>query len=350
MSVLDPYDYAIPEDIIAKEPADPRDSARLFVVDASSGVTSEDVFRNVADHVPVGALLVINETKVVPARLILKKETGGKIEVLFSVNEYDGKSDTIEGIVDRKIDVGSKLTFSNDAPALQVISQNENIFVFKMLFPRGEFQNVLEKHGTMPIPPYIKDTPLAEAELRQKYQTVFAKTPASAAAPTASLHFTKGAFESLAKKGIETTSISLHVGLGTFAPIRDENLKENKLHREFFDVPENTAKKIARAKKEGRLVVAVGTTVARALESSASAILSGEPASGSTTIFIRPPFEFRIVDILITNFHVPKSSLMMLVEAFLQAKHSPRGLVEYYKEAISKKYRFFSFGDAMLIG
>lgn len=341
------YSYELPPELIAHEPASPRDSSKLLVVGAGQGgvATGElrhSSFANLADFLPKGAVLVMNETRVVPARVILTKETGGRAEILFYVNDWDRTATRIKGISDRKLTVGQRLGLEQGKPFVTVTGQDENVFEFELAVAPTDFLVALEARGVMPIPKYIK-TPLSEGELKDRYQTTFAKDPGSVAAPTASLHFTDALFERLAAKGVEVRFLTLHVGAGTFAPVTARELALGKLHTERFSISQETLGAVAMAKREGRPVIAVGTTALRALESAAAG------ASGTTDIFIRPPHEFKMADGLITNFHVPESSLMCLVDAFLQWKKCPKTVLEIYKEAVARKYRFFSFGDGMLI-
>lgn len=353
------YDYTLSDELIGTKPAEPRDSALLFVYDTASDTVSFDVFANLDKYLPEKSLLVLNDTKVVPARVTLYKETGGKVVALFLMNEYRG-GDTVRVLLDRGISVNAFL-YLGTLPHLstsvdrcggkveprhrmQVVGQEENVFILKPEFAIELLPELLERYGAMPLPPYLKGVTLSETELRSRYQTVFASHPASVAAPTASLHFTPRVFEKLEGKGIEKTYVTLHVGLGTFAPLTSENLKTCTLHFERYEVPEESVRKIQTAKKEKRNIVAVGTTAVRTLESFAKGNSSGE-----TNLFIRPPYDFKLVDSLITNFHIPKSSLMMLVDAFLQHKKSKRSILSLYHIAIAEKFRFFSFGDVMLV-
>lgn len=348
-SPLKQYSYSIPPELIANKPAHPRDSARLLVCDTGKGEIVESAFGNLAEIIPEGALLIMNETKVVPARLIVLKETGGKVELLFFINEWTGGT-TIHGLSDRKIIPGQKF-FVDGQHVFTVVLQNEGTFEFRIEFDAKDLLTFFHKYGITPIPKYIGKTDMDENALRERYQTVFAKESGSIAAPTASLHFTNGVFRALKAKGVEVAFVRLHVGLGTFAPVTEENLKEGKLHTEPFFVSADVINQIRKAKKEGRMVIPVGTTALRTLESIAEDIQNGaqDPISRTTDIFIKKPYAFKIADGLITNFHVPESSLMCLVDAFLDYKHARWGILDVYKEAIEKKFRFFSFGDGMII-
>lgn len=370
LSDLVKYDYDLPEELIRKEGIEPRDSARLFVYDAKTDTITHDFFYNLAKYLPEHSLLIMNDTRVVPARLHLKKATGGKIEVFVLMNEWDGKSKEIPVLVDRKCRVGWKLFFPN-GDFFEVTHQEENKF-FALLKPsntnRGStpvksLAELLDEFGETPIPPYLKGEEWSrdEEKLRKRYQTIFAESGKSVAAPTAALHFTDRVFESLREKNIDTAVVTLDVGLGTFAPLRDANFTQQKLHREYLHIPQITVDKVntqlgssaSKLDVESKIVV-VGTTALRAIE---SATILGSPASkcqlrlyeGETDIFISPPHHFEIPDILITNFHIPKSSLMLLVDAFLSDKGAKRNLLALYEEAIKEKYAFYSFGDSMLI-
>ena len=346
------YSYHLPPELIAKRPARPRDAARLLVYDTASDVISFDAFLNIGRYLPKHALLVLNDTKVVPARVALKKETGGKIEALFLLNEWRQRG-PIPALLDRKAVLGANLGFrpvgrKTAGGRFQVVRQSENIFWLQPDFPPSKIFKLLGRQGTTPIPKYIKGSGLTEKELRKEYQAVFAKNSASVAAPTASLHFTDRLLRKLSRQGIRRAFITLDVGLGTFAPVSAEQMAKGELHREFFSIQPASEVLIKEYRAEGKPIVAVGTTVVRALESRHPV----SPTRGdgvSTKLFIRPPFRFKAVDALITNFHLPESSLMMLVQALLEQKVARRTLVELYQIAINEKFRFYSFGDAMLI-
>jgi len=361
---LDNYDYFLPEKNLALEPVIPRDSSKLFVYDTKNNLISFDSFYNLNKYLPKNSFMVLNNTKVLPARVTMKKESGGKVVVLLLVNEIN--KDVLPVIVDRKINVGEKIFF-DDKNFLHIVSQNENIFEVRFDFTQEHLFSLLKKYGAMPIPPYLKKSQLTRDELLEKYQTIFAKTNGSAAAPTASLHFTDNVFKKLDEKAIKRLFVTLHVGLGTFAPITDENIIKKKLHEEYYEVEKKTLQLINQSKWEGKKLVAVGTTVVRTLESAVANFITREshhfvvpskvknflppPQSvfSKTDLFIFPPYDFKMVDVMITNFHLPKSSLMMLVEAFLQHKGAKKQLVELYNIAIKNNFRFYSFGDAMLI-
>ncbi|OGI21549.1 MAG: tRNA preQ1(34) S-adenosylmethionine ribosyltransferase-isomerase QueA [Candidatus Moranbacteria bacterium RIFCSPHIGHO2_01_FULL_55_24] len=344
---LEQYDYTLPEELIRKRGIEPRDAARLFVYDTKTDEIRFDTFSNLALYLPDNALLVRNDTRVRPSRLWLAKETGGKIEVFALLNQMESE-ERIPALVDRKTTVGQKLFFP-DGNSLTVRVQDENIFY--MTPSEGNtksFQSLVDEFGKTPLPHYLEDVEWDEREARLRYQTTFAKEGASVAAPTAGLHFTERVEERLEEKGIESRFITLDVGLGTFAPLQEEHFKKAKLHAERVHIPEETVSAIERAKSEARPVIAVGTTTVRSLEFLAHEGIRGE-YNGATDIFIRPPYEFLAVDGLITNFHLPKTSLLLLVDAFLRSKGSKRGIMELYRIAIQEKFAFYSFGDSMLI-
>jgi S-adenosylmethionine:tRNA ribosyltransferase-isomerase len=264
-----------------------------------------------------------------------KKVTGGRVEV-FYVGEKDSN---ILALTNHFLDVGEKV-FLNEKIFFEVLGKEDKIYTLRPSFPVSDVQKVFTKYGETPIPPYIKNSGLSETQLREKYQTVFAKRTGSVAAPTASLHFTNRLLEKLQKQGIQIEFVTLHVNLGTFAPLTEEAVESGKLHKEWYEVPAKTAIALAKAKKEGRPIIAVGTTAVRTLEQS-----EGKTGSGETRLFIRPGYEFKFVDGMVTNFHVPKSSLLMLVASFIGREK----LFELYAEAINRDFRLFSFGDGMLV-
>lgn len=343
---LDRYYYDLPEALIRKVPLEPRDSARLFVYDTKTDTVTFDIFRNIAKYLPVHSLMVLNDTKVWPARLWLKKATGGKIEVLVLVNEWDGEG-FIPALVDRRVKIGDELAFL-DGSKLIAEDQQEQKFFFRLESGKS-LRDLLQEFGTTPIPHYLEGREKGdEFLLRKRYQTVFAAAGASVAAPTASLHFTEAVFAGVKEKNIETAKVTLNVGLGTFAPLREENFQTGKLHGEWVMVSEETVKVLKRAKANKYPIIAVGTTTARTLETLAKQD-EFKALTLEANLFIYPPYEFCMTDILITNFHLPKTSLMLLVDAFLQHKGAKRGVVDLYQEAIQDGFSFYSFGDSMLI-
>jgi S-adenosylmethionine:tRNA ribosyltransferase-isomerase len=329
-----------------------RDSAKLFVYNTKTDEIFFDTFLNVDSYVEKGTILVKNTTRVLPVRLHLKKSTGGKIEVFLLVNELKPDDIYLKGIVDRKLSVGDSVFFE-DGSFLTVHHQEEQFFYFTESFDRGLLEEKLFLYGSTPIPHYLEDkenTP-SEEFLRKRYQTIFAQKGASVAAPTASLHFTEEVFEKLKKKNIETCDVVLNVGMGTFAPLEDNFFVEKRLHSESYEVEEFVWEKIKNAKREGKKICAVGTTTMRTLESLPLSFPEGiKVLRGETSIFIFPPYHKEFVaDQMITNFHLPKTSLMLLVQAFLENKGAKRHITELYDIAIKNDFSFYSFGDSMLI-
>lgn len=340
----DLYDYFLPEELIGKNPPEVRHNSRLLVYNTKTDEVVFDYFFNLIKYLPKESILVFNDTKVVPARVFLNKKTRGKVETFFLVNEWDKNMDCVPVLFDRKMLVGDELLIEGKSIG-KIVDQKEKMFFISFNGNEDELFNFLDKNGNTPIPKYIKGSSFDEKELRERYQTVFAKNPASVAAPTASLHFTDKVFDDLNLGNIRKVFVTLSVGLGTFAPVSDENFKREKLHLENFNIEELVVKEINDSKKCDRQIGAVGTTVVRVLETFGKT----KKLSGGTEIFIKPPFNFLMVDFMITNFHLPNSSLMMLVEAFLNHKKTPRHLKELYEIAIKEKMKFYSFGDAMLI-
>ena len=339
------YWYELPSRRIAQKPAIPRDSNKLLIYDTQSDSLVVDSFYHLDSYLDSTSIITLNDSRVVPVRIELHKQSGGKIVVLFLINEWiNDTSAPIPCLFDRKGSVGENLYFK-DKSFVTIQNQKESMFYLSWKGRPEALISLLEADGVMPIPPYIKNTPLSRSELLEQYQTIFAKKQGSSAAPTASLHFTKRVFERLEKKGIQKVNVTLHVGMGTFAPVTEQNISEKKLHNEWYEVTEGSFRTITSAKKEGKKIVAVGTTVVRTLES----IAQNGVLVGKTNLFIQPPYRFQIVDSLITNFHLPGSSLMMLVDAFLESKQSKKRIIELYDFAIKHDFMFYSFGDAMLI-
>lgn len=337
---LEQYDYELPEKLIAQDPAKPRDSARLLVYNRKSGRVSYSRFRDIIKFLPKNAVLVFNETKVLPARLAVKKESGGMVKILYlaTVGKY------IRVFSNRPLNTGTKLALTGQL-GFMVAGKEDKYYLLRPTFPLAKLYDVLERYGTAPIPPYIKHSTLQSKALREQYETVFAKHRGSVAAPTASLHFTKQLLQKIRRAGIAVKFITLHVNLGTFAPLTETQWKEGKLHEETYAIDAKTADFLNDAKRAKRPIVAVGTTVTRALESAADARGVLRKRAGATRLFVREGDKLKFVDGIITNFHVPRSSLLMLVAAFIGRKK----LLELYRAAISKRLRFFSFGDGMLI-
>jgi len=348
MSILDRYDYHLPVELIATEPATPRDTSRLFVYDTNTNTVTLDIFRNLAEYIPPHACMVFNDTKVVPARLHLTKPSGGKIEVFLLLNELRPSDTTIKGMVDRRAEIGWKLSFPS-GESLEVVAQDEQYFFFRPSVSIPLLWKLIDTYGETPIPKYIKGTSLDEETLREKYQSMFAQYPASVAAPTASLHFTENVLSHLKRKGCTDTRVTLHVGPGTFAPVSEESFTTKKLHVEYGAVSQDAAHVIEEARKNEDPIVTVGTTATRVVEAFTSEDGHIVPQEGPIDIFIFPPYTFKTTDILLTNFHLPKSSLMLLVDAFLEHKGAKKNILELYQRAAKEKFRFYSFGDAMLI-
>jgi S-adenosylmethionine:tRNA ribosyltransferase-isomerase len=340
------YDYNLPKDLVAQTPAEPRDSARLMIYDTKTDSVSFDVFRNIGKSLPTPALLVFNDTRVLPARMFALDSEGAQREILVLVNEVVSEYSFL-ALVRGKTQIGDVFTLEGER--FEVAEVRDKVVTLKTTLSKVELEKFLEKYGTTPLPPYIKEHHMQEDELRLRYQTVFSANGSAAAAPTASLHFTEEVLKSLHDKGLEKTFVTLNVGLGTFAPITEENVKEKKLHKEYLEVSSSSSEKICSMKESSIPVIAVGTTVVRTLESASEEILRGKESLKETELFIQPGFDFKIADHLFTNFHVPKSSLLMLVDAFLAHKGAKRGVLALYEEAKKEKMRFFSFGDSMLI-
>ncbi len=340
LEILKAFDYHFPPELIAQAPVTPRDSAKLLVYNRKRKKAFWDSFRNLVKYLPPGAVLVLNKTKVIPARLEVRKETGGRVRLLFVRRE--GKF--LIFLADRKLAVSGFLTLTSRI-RFRVARQEQNFYSLEPSFTPQNILKVLNHHGRTPLPQYIKHSPLSEGRLRKEYQTIFAREAGSVAAPTASLHFTSRLLRAIRAHGHETYFLTLHVSLGTFAPVTSENLTSNTLHSEYYEIDRRTAQALNRAKRGKRPIVAVGTTVVRTLESAADASGSLRQLSGETRIFIRPGYHFQFVDALITNFHVPRSSLLMLVAAMIPRKI----LLKLYAAAIRRRFRLFSFGDGMLI-
>ena len=335
------FDYELPEELIAQTPIKKRDESRLMVLNRKEQTIEHKIFKDIIDYLKPGDVLVRNNTKVIPARLYGKKETGAKVEFLL-LNNIEG--DIWESIVrpGNKLHVGAKVIFGDgilEAEILEVMPGGTRKVEFKY---DGIFNEILDKIGLMPLPPYIHES-LKE---KDRYQTVYAKYDGSAAAPTAGLHFTPELLEKIQEKGVEIANVTLHVGIGTFRPVKEDTVEEHKMHSEHFYIKQEDVDKINKAKQEGRRVIAVGTTSCRVLESIADENTGMvKPIEGDTEIFIYPGYKFKCIDGLITNFHLPQSTLLMLVSALAGKEY----IMKAYKEAVKEKYRFFSFGDAMFI-
>ena len=333
------FNYNLPPELIAQTPVEPRDCSRLLVYNRATDRVEHRIFRDITQYLKAGDVLVINNTKVLPARLYALTEHGGHVEVLL-LKRLD--IDRWEVLVKpgKKCRIGTRLTIS---PKLSltvegITDSGERIVRFAC---DGVFEEVLDEVGSMPLPPYIHE----KLKDKNRYQTVYAKTDGSAAAPTAGLHFTPELLQKIKDMGVEVVEVLLHVGLGTFRPVKEDVITDHKMHSEYFCVTEQAAAAINKAKAEGRRVIAVGTTSVRTLESATGDDGIIRAQSGNTQIFIYPPYKFKCVDALITNFHLPESTLIMLVAAMTGREK----ILEIYNEAVREKYRFFSFGDAMLI-
>ena len=332
--------YDLPEALIAQSPLLDRSSSRLLCLDKTDGHFYHRRFADIIEELKMGDVLVRNHTRVLPARLIGKKIGGQALVEVLLLKQVEDQKDTWEALVrpGKRLKVGTEVNFS-DRMTCRILSETESGRLVQFYYD-GVFYEHLYALGKMPLPPYIKEN----LEDKERYQTIYAKVEGSAAAPTAGLHFTEEIFKALEAKGIIIKDVLLHVGLGTFRPVKVEDVTEHVMHKEYFEIPEDTVNTVNLAKKEGRRVIAVGTTSARALESAAvEGVL--QAIKGETGIFIYPGYKWQIVDALITNFHLPESTLMMLVSA-LASKDS---IMRAYEEAIKEKYRFFSFGDAMFI-
>lgn len=338
---LEDFDFDLPDELIAQHPVEPRDSSRLMVINRSTRGIEHHKFRELPDLLQAGDVLVVNNTKVIPARLIGEKEdTQAKIECLLLTRR---EKDVWETLIKpgKRLKVGQTVVFGNGllrGELIEILPDGNRVMRFSY---SGVFESVLDELGNMPLPPYITE----QLENKDRYQTVYAKESGSAAAPTAGLHFTPELLERLKVNGIEIVEILLHVGLGTFRPVKVENIEEHDMHSEYYRVPQEAAERINRAKSQGRRVIAVGTTASRTLESVAKENGQVEAKEGWTDIFIYPGYTFKILDGLITNFHFPKSTLVMLVSALAGREQ----ILNAYRTAIQERYRFYSFGDAMLI-
>lgn len=342
---LSEFDYYLPEELIAQDPLERRSESRLMILDRENGDVYHRHFYDIKDYLKKGDCLVINNTKVIPARLLgEKKDTGGHIEVLLLTRKSDT---TWECLVrpGKKMRSGAQVIFGNGlltGTVNEVLDDGNRIIEFSY---EGIFEEILDKLGEMPLPPYITH----KLSDKTRYQTVYAKYDGSAAAPTAGLHFTRDLLDEIKNMGVNIAEVTLHVGLGTFRPVKEDNVLDHQMHSEYFEISKEACDIINSTKKNGGRVISVGTTSTRTLESAAMRIdkFNGElePISGWTDIFIYPGYEFKMIDGLITNFHLPKSTLIMLVSA-LAGKDF---VLSAYEEAVNKKYRFFSFGDAMMI-
>ena len=333
--------YDLPEELIAQDPLENRSDSRLMVLDKKTGAVSHHIFRDIVEYLQPGDCLVINDTKVIPARLIGSKEgTGAKIEVLLLKRKT---GDVWETLVKpgRKAKPGTRIQFGDGllvGEVMDIVDEGNRLIRFEF---DGIFEEILDQLGQMPLPPYITH----QLKDKDRYNTVYATHSGSAAAPTAGLHFTPELLRTIEEKGIDIARVTLHVGLGTFRPVKVDDVENHHMHSEFYMIDEIAAEKINRAKENGKRVICVGTTSCRTIESAADENGRLKPCSGWTEIFIYPGYRFKILDCLITNFHLPESTLIMLVSALAGQKH----VLAAYEEAVKERYRFFSFGDAMFI-
>ena len=335
------FDYYLPEELIAQTPLKDRSASKLMVVDKKTGKIKHEKFQNITNYLHKGDVLVLNNTKVIPARLIgLKEETNATIELLL-LKEIE--NDTWECLVKpaRRIKVGTIVKIQDKLKCECIKCLDEGICHFKMIYD-GILLEILEELGTMPLPPYIKE----KLKDQNRYQTVYAKQSGSAAAPTAGLHFTKEILKKLKDQGVIICYITLHVGLGTFRPVKVDDVEKHQMHKEYYEIDKETCYILNKAKQDKRKIVSVGTTTTRTLESVMTKYNKFIPTKEETDIFIYPGYKFKAIDTQITNFHLPKSTLIMLISAFATKEI----ILNAYKEAVKNKYRFFSFGDSMILG
>jgi S-adenosylmethionine:tRNA ribosyltransferase-isomerase len=334
------YYFDLPKELIAQDPMEKRDECKLLVMDKNTGKVEHHVFNEVINYLEPGDCLVLNNTKVIPARLLgVKEETGAAVEILLLKRK---EADVWETLVKpgKKLRPGARVSFGDGilkAEIMDIVDEGNRLVKF---YYDGIWEEVLDKLGEMPLPPYITH----KLQDKNMYQTVYAKFEGSAAAPTAGLHFTDDLLEKIREKGVDMAFVTLHVGLGTFRPVKVTNVKEHHMHTEWYQVTQEAADKIMKAKESGHRVICVGTTSCRTIESAASEDGTIKASSGDTSIFIYPGYKFKLMDGLITNFHLPESTLVMLVSAFAGREH----VLGAYEEAIKERYRFFSFGDACL--
>ncbi len=339
---LEEFDYYLPRSLIAQYPLPQRGESRLMVLDRHQGTIQHHSFKDLIEFLRPGDLLVMNNTRVLPARLLGKKESGGKIELLL-VPSWNGSGHQWEAIVKNLGKIKGKVQIQFGPSLFGELSDVRN-GRGKITFPDGQsIEEILKERGRIPLPPYIKrkDEPLD----RERYQTVFAERDGSIAAPTAGLHFTQQLINALKDRGIEIVYLTLHIGPGTFTPVKTNDIAQHQMDPEWVDIPEKTANKVAETKKAGKRVIAIGTTATRALEAFATSEGHVQPGRKQVSLYIFPPYQFKVVDGLVTNFHLPKSTLILLVSAFAGKEF----ILSAYREAIKEGYRFYSYGDAMLI-
>lgn len=338
---IEEYNYDLPEKFIAQVPLKNRSDSKLLLLDKENGNIKEEIFKNIVNYLKKGDVLVLNDTKVIPARIIGEKiDTKAVIELLL-LKDVEGDIWECLARPGKRLHVGTIITFGNDLLKAEVIEKLDEGIVHVKLIYDGILMEILDKLGTMPLPPYIHE----KLSDQSRYQTVYAKNLGSAAAPTAGLHFTKELLEEIKNKGIEILYVTLHVGLGTFRPVEVTDITKHNMHSEFYIMTKDVANKLNKAKSEGRNIYAVGTTSTRVLETVASKYGEFKECSGDTNIFIYPGYTFKAIDGLITNFHLPKSTLLMLVSALSKKEY----ILNAYEYAKMNNFRFFSFGDAMFI-
>lgn len=338
---LSDFDFDLPEHLIAQTPLEKRDTSKLLILDRKTGKIEHKHFYDIIDYLHAGDILVRNNTKVIPARLFgTKEETNGHVEVLLLKELQENTWECLVGNA-RIVKEGTIITFGDGSLKAECIEvREEGIRLFKMIY-EGIFYEILDRLGTMPLPPYIKE----RLEDPDRYNTVYAKIEGSAAAPTAGLHFTQDINKKLLEKGVQIVDVTLHVGLGTFRPVKVDNVLEHHMHSEFYMISKESADILNKAKANGQRIISVGTTSTRVLESNYTKYHTFKETNESTDIFIYPGYEFKAIDALITNFHLPKSTLLMLISALA----SKDMIMKAYQEAIEREYRFFSFGDSMFI-
>jgi len=348
---LSDFNYNLPKELIAHQPASPRDHSKLMVLDRQKKTISHKHFYDIIDYLKKGDVLVLNNTKVFPARLIGKRQdTGGKVEVFLlkrsKIKEQRTKSEEIWEVLigNRRKATGQMIVFEKGLKCEIVKKIDDSVWVVRFNKSGSQLEKLVDEVGDVPTPPYIKNKD-RRSKIKNDYQTVYAEHRGSVAAPTAGLHFTKSLIAKLKKKGVNIEFVTLHVGLGTFAPVKINNLKKHKMHSEYAVIDNQTAKRLNQAKKEGRRIISVGTTSTRTLEAFSDKSSNLKASSKWVDIFIYPGYKFKFINGMITNFHLPESTLIMLISAFIDRKF----VLDAYKVAVKKKYRFYSFGDAMLI-
>ena len=335
------FDFYLPEELIAQKPSEKRDHSRLLAINKDTKTYEDKVFYDIIDYLRPGDVLVRNNTKVIPARLIgVKEVTGANVELLLLKQEQDDCWECLTKPA-KSLKVGARVNFGEGKLIGEILEEREEGLRLVKFYYQGIFLEVLDSLGKMPLPPYIKKQLCGN----DRYQTVYAKYEGSAAAPTAGFHFTEGLFKKIKAKGIEVVDITLHIGLGTFRPVKVQDTDDHVMHSELYEISEDAAERLNKAKSEGRRIIAIGTTSVRTLEANYQEYGKFVATKKETNIFIKPGYEFKAVDCIITNFHLPKSTLIMLVSAFLGREFT----LEVYKHAVDAKYRFFSFGDSMII-